>query len=53
VHAHAFASINPALHQFDLGTGAVTVLPTSSTAAALHDDTSVPVALALFRDGFE
>ena len=53
VHARAFASIDAALHQFDLGTGAVTVMPTSPTAAALHDDTSVPVSLALFRDGFE
>lgn len=53
VYARPLSSTDAALHQFDLGTGAVMVLPTVAPAAALHDDATVPVLVVLFRDGFE
>jgi len=53
VYARPLLSSSAALHQFDLATGVVTVLPTTAPAAALHDDAAVPVLVVLFRDGFE
>lgn len=53
VHARPLSATTAALHQFDLSTGNVAVLPTPAIAAALHDDTAVPVSITLFRDGFE